>query len=211
MMGGILGVMIVASAALFFWQSKNASPPESIPSIAINEKVANSSVSPVRVVPMPSLVAPSSPVPSILINQTVPSSSVPIEAATTPEVVTNTAKSTSDQHSMILGILRAMETHDSYAFLAYTLDKQTDYFGRRNASHAFIEQDMEEDAKSYKWCKFIPDLSTFQTALGHDSIEYDSHALDIRGKDHKARCRLDIYYTPTSSPRLEAVSLKVLR
>jgi hypothetical protein len=72
--------------------------------------------------------------PSALINQTVPSSSVPIEAATTPEVVTNTTKSTSDQR-----------------------------------------------------------------------------ALDIRGKEHKARCRLDIYYTPTSSPRLEALSLKVLR
>lgn len=112
---------------------------------------------------------------------------------------------------MILGIIRAMETHDSHAFLAYTVDKQTDYFGRKNASHALIEQDMEEDSRSYKWCKFIPDLSTFQTSVGHDSIEYDSRALDIRGKEHKARCRLDIYYTPTSSPRLEAVSLKVLR
>jgi hypothetical protein len=210
-MGGILGVMIVASAILFFWQSKSASPPKSIPSIPINEKVANSSLSPVRVVSTPSPVAPFSPVPAALINQTVESSSVPIEPATTPEVVTKTAKSTSDQYSMILGILRAMETHDSGAFLAYTMDKQIDYFGHKNASHAFIQQDMEQDTKSYKWSRFVPDLSTFETSLGHDSIEYDSRALDVKGKEHKARCRLDIYYTPTSPPRLEAVSLKVLR
>ena len=205
---GILGVMIVASAILFVWQSR---PPASIPSIANNDKAASPSLSPVRVVSTPPPVAPSSPVPSPLINQTVASSLPPIEPATTREAVPKTAKSPSDQYSMILGIIRAMETHDSHAFLAYTVDKQTDYFGRKNASHALIEQDMEEDSRSYKWCKFIPDLSTFQTSVGHDSIEYDSRALDIRGKEHKARCRLDIYYTPTSSPRLEAVSLKVLR
>jgi len=205
---GILGVMIVASAILFVWQSR---PPASIPSIANNDKAASPSLSPVRVVSTPPPVAPSSPVPSPLINQTVASSLPPIEPTTTREAVPKTAKSPSDQYSMILGIIRAMETHDSHAFLAYTVDKQTDYFGRKNASHAFIEQDMEEDSRSYKWCKFIPDLSTFQTSVGHDSIEYDSRALDIRGKEHKARCRLDIYYTPTSSPRLEAVSLKVLR
>jgi hypothetical protein len=112
---------------------------------------------------------------------------------------------------MILEVLRAVETHDSRAFLAYTVDKQTEYFGHKNASQAFIQQDMEQDAKSYKWCRFVPDLSTFQTSLGHDSIEYDSDALDIRGKEHKARCRLDIYYTPTSPPRLQTLSLKVLR
>jgi hypothetical protein len=111
---------------------------------------------------------------------------------------------------MIFRILRAIETHDSGAFLAYTVDKQTDYFGHKNASNAFIQQDMEQDARSYKWFRFVPDLSTFETSLGHDSIEYDSNALDVRGKEHKARCRLDIYYTPTSPPRLQTVSLKVL-
>jgi TPR repeat protein len=116
----------------------------------------------------------------------------------------------SDQ-SMILAILQAIETHDSHALLAYTQDEQLDYFGHKNASHAFIQQDMEQDAKSYKWLKFVADLDTYQTSLGHDSIEYDSRALDIRGKEHRARCRLEIYYTPMSPPRLEAISLKVLR
>src|ERR1700751_2145349 len=118
--------------------------------------------------------------------------------------------SISDSNALILRILKAMETHDYRTLLIYTLDKETDYFGHKNSSSAFIQQDMTQDARSYKWCRFVPDLSTFQTSLGHDSIEYDSDALDVRGKEHKARCRLDIYYTPTTSPRLQALSLKVL-
>jgi hypothetical protein len=116
----------------------------------------------------------------------------------------------SDQDALILRILKAVETHDYRALLSYTLDKETDYFGQKNASSAFIQQDMMQDARSYKWCRFLPDLSTFQTSLGHDSIEYDSDALDVRGKEHKARCRLDIYYTITVPPRLQALSVKVL-
>jgi hypothetical protein len=117
---------------------------------------------------------------------------------------------TSDQDALILRILKAVETHDYRTLLIYTLDKETDYFGHKNSSSAFIQQDMTQDARSYQWCRFVPDLSTFQTSLGHDSIEYDSDALDVRGKEHKARCRLDIYYTPKTSPRLHALSLKVL-
>src|ERR1700736_2648559 len=116
----------------------------------------------------------------------------------------------SDQGALILRILRSVETHDYRTLLIYTLDKEIDYFDHKNASGAFIQQDMTQDARSYKWCRFVPDLSTFQTSPGHDSIEYDSDALDVRGKEHKARCRLDIYYTPTTSPRLQALSLKVL-
>jgi hypothetical protein len=117
---------------------------------------------------------------------------------------------TSDQEALILRILKAVETHDYRTLLIYTSDKETDYFGHKNSSNAFIQQDMTQDARSYKWCRFVPDLSTFQTSLGHDSVEYDSDALDVRGKEHKARCRFDIYYTPTTSPRLQALSLRVL-
>src|ERR1700731_500028 len=117
---------------------------------------------------------------------------------------------TSDQDALILRILKAVETHDYRTLLIYTVDKETDYFGHKNSSSAFIQQDMTQDARSYKWCRFVPDLSSFQTSLGHDSIEYDSDALDVRGKAHKARCRFDIYYTPTPSHRLQAVSLNVL-
>jgi hypothetical protein len=122
----------------------------------------------------------------------------------------DSAPTNSGQDSLILRILKAVETHDYGTLLTYTVDKETDYFGHKNSSSAFIQQDMMQDARFYKWCKFVPDLSTFQTSLGHDSIEYDSDALDVRGKEHKSRCRFDIYYTPTTSPRLQALSLKVL-
>jgi hypothetical protein len=123
----------------------------------------------------------------------------------------DSAPTNSDQDALILRILKAVEIHDYGTLLTYTVDKETDYFGHKNSSSAFIQQDMMQDARFYKWCKFVPDLSTFQTSLGHDSIEYDSDALDVRGKEHKARCRFDIYYTPTTSPRLQALSLKNLQ
>jgi len=123
----------------------------------------------------------------------------------------DSAPTNSDQDALILRILKAVETHDYGTLLTYTVDKETDYFGHKNSSSAFIQQDMMQDARFYKWCKFVPDLSTFQTSLGHDSIEYDSDALDVRGKEHKARCRFDIYYTPTTSPGLQALSLTNLQ
>jgi hypothetical protein len=180
--GGAVAILVVTSVGLYFWpRSKTASlRPDA--SAPINGKVASSSVSPALVVPIKS----------------------------TSEAVPKPATVASDPHAMILKVLRALETHDARAFLTYAVDKQTDYFGHKNASHAFIQQDMEQDARSYRWCRFVPDLSTFETSPGHDSIEYDSDALDARGKEHKARCRLHIYYVPTSSPQLQALSLKVL-
>jgi hypothetical protein len=116
----------------------------------------------------------------------------------------------SDQTAFILRILNAVETHNYRTLLDYTLGEAINYFGHKNSTNDYVEQDMTQDARSYRWCRFDPDLSTFRTSLGHDSIEYNSDAMDLRGKEHKARCRLDIYYTPTPSPRLQALSLKVL-
>ena len=99
----------------------------------------------------------------------------------------DSAATNSDQDALILRILKAVETHDYRTLLTYTVDKETDYFGHKNSSSAFIQQDMMQDARSYKWCRFVPDLSTFQTSPGHDSIEYDSDALYVRGKERKAR------------------------
>jgi hypothetical protein len=115
-----------------------------------------------------------------------------------------------DQSSFILRILKAIENHDYRTLLDYTLGGTIDYFGRKNATNDYVEQDMKQDARSYRWCRFEPDLDTFGTSAGHDAIEYDSDAMDVRSKEHKARCRLDIYYTQTPSPRLEALSLEVL-
>ena len=115
-----------------------------------------------------------------------------------------------DQSSFILRILKAIENHDYRTFLDSTSGERIDYFGHKNSTNAYVEQDMRQDARSYRWCRFEPDLGTFETSAGHDAIEYDSDAMDVRGKEHKARCRLDIYYTQSASPRLEALSLEVL-
>jgi len=63
-----------------------------------------------------------------------------------PVLATPTA---SDQDALILRILKAVETHDYRTLLVYTLDKETDYFGHKNSSNAFIQQDMTQDARSY--------------------------------------------------------------
>jgi hypothetical protein len=143
--------------------------------------------------------------------------SVPVaeeKATETPPPRPNSAATpaavSSPSGKLVLRILNALETHDYDTFLTYTIDGVTDYFGHKNATNDYIEQDMKQDARSYKWCKFVPDLSTLESSSNRESVEYDSDALDSRGKEHKARCRLEIYYQPGSPPQLERASITVL-
>jgi hypothetical protein len=48
---------------------------------------------------------------------------------------------TSDQTALILRVLKAVETHDYRTLLAYTVDKETDYFGHKRSTSAYIEQE----------------------------------------------------------------------
>jgi hypothetical protein len=125
--------------------------------------------------------SPNASVTPLVVATPTPTPSPPVQNALQPSATVDSndvGKSvpdvtTSDQDALILRILKAMETHDYRTVLIYTVDKETDYFGHKNSSSAFIQQDMTQDARSYKWCRFVPDLSTFETSLGHDSIEYD--------------------------------------
>jgi serine/threonine protein kinase len=131
-----------------------------------------------------------------------------------PEIAASPVPVPTEPNTLILRLLSAMQAHDYSTFLTYTLDNETNYFGQKNASSSFIQKDMEQDARTYASCRFSPDVSTFRTTLEedlrHDSVEFDSEAKEVRGKQHKARCRLDIYYTPSPSPRLQSITLKVL-
>jgi serine/threonine protein kinase len=131
-----------------------------------------------------------------------------------PQIIALPQPSPTETKTLILRMLSAMQAHDYATFLTYTLDKETNYFGHKNAANSFIQKDMEQDAKTYALVRFSPDVSTFHTSLEqdvrHDSIEYDSDAKEVSGKQHKARCRLDIYYAPSSSPKLQSITLKVL-
>jgi serine/threonine protein kinase len=208
-LGGVLIIALAIFGAIRFGGSGSTSVmPTPTASVA--------AVTPLTPVIMPS---PHAPVTPVVVATPTPTPSPPVQNAIKPSATVDSndvGKSVpdvtaSEQDALILRILKAMETHDYRTFLIYTVDKETDYFGHKNSSSAFIQQDITQDARSYKWCRFVPDLTTFETSLGHDSIEYDSDALDVRGKEHKARCRLDIYYSGTTSPRLQALSLKVLR
>ncbi|MBV8274727.1 MAG: protein kinase [Verrucomicrobia bacterium] len=131
-----------------------------------------------------------------------------------PQVTPSPVPSPTEPSTLILRLLAAMQAHDYSTFLPYTLDKETNYFGHKNASSSYIQKDMEQDARTYASCRFSADVRTFRTALEqdlrHDSIEFDSEAKEVSGKQHKARCRLDIYYAPSLSPKLQSITLKVL-
>ncbi|MGB8463644.1 MAG: TIR domain-containing protein [Terrimicrobiaceae bacterium] len=210
----VIGVIVTAALAAFvFWRLSSRAPapavpinrPEAMPA-ALPSSVAPSSLPDVRPSPIPSPPA-SATAMSPSVSPVLPAR---VEPSSAPAGASKPDPPISDPAAMILGILRAIETHDSQALLAHTVNGQTDYFGHKNASTAFIRNDMERDAKAYKYLKFVPDLTTFQASPGRDSIEYDSDALDVRGKRHKARCRLNIYYAPGSSSQLQALSLEVL-
>jgi serine/threonine protein kinase len=115
-----------------------------------------------------------------------------------------------ESKGLILRVLKAIETHDDPTFLKY-MDGEIDYFGHKHASGAFVQRDMEQDAKTYQSVRMIPDLSTLQTSAGHASVDYDLEALEFSGKDHKARCRLEIDFSPGPTPRLLSISSQVLR
>ncbi|MBV9875277.1 MAG: protein kinase, partial [Verrucomicrobia bacterium] len=96
---------------------------------------------------------------------------------------------------LVIQLLQAIQTHDHANFLKY-VDREIDYFGHKDASEAFIRKDMEQDARTYKSVRMVPDLSTLVSSSGHESVEYDLDAIDVLGKDHQARCRLEISFEP---------------
>lgn len=114
-----------------------------------------------------------------------------------------------ESKTLILHLIKAIETHDDPMFLKY-VDRDIDYFGHKHASKAFIQRDMEQDAKTYQSVQMIPDLSTLEASADQAFVEYDLDALEVSGKDHKARCRLEIDFAPGPTPRLLSISSRVL-
>jgi serine/threonine protein kinase len=134
----------------------------------------------------------------------------PLNAAQAPTVTPQPIPDEQDESKgLVVRLLQAIETHDHANFLKY-VDREVDYFGHKDASEAFIRKDMEQDARTYKTVRMVPDLSTLESSTGHESVEYDLDALDISGRDHKARCRLEISFVPGPAPRLLSISARVL-
>jgi len=131
---------------------------------------------------------------------TTPSQTPPLNVAQAPTVTPQSIPDEQDESKgLVVRLLQAIETHDHANFLKY-VDREVDYFGHKHASEAFIRKDMEQDGRTYKSVQMVPNLSTLESSPGHESIEYDLDALDVSGRDHKARCRLEISFVPGPAP-----------
>jgi hypothetical protein len=123
---------------------------------------------------------------------------------------------TSAQGSVILRLNSAINAHDYATVLSFVPNGHTDYFGHRNATSAFIEKDMQGDARNYRWTKSIPDPSTFRTftdtnGVVHESIQMDTSAEEFSGKRHHAFGQMDISYRDQDHPSILSIDLRVLK
>jgi hypothetical protein len=136
------------------------------------------------------------------------------EASTRHEVAEG--KASEDQESaFIVKLIQALDERDWSLVTTYTIDGATDYFGHRRASNAFIRKDIEGDARTYRWSKSHPDLSTFHRSVSgnavYESIEEGTESLEYAGRHHHAHCLFEISYRDGDPPGIYSLSLKVLR
>jgi Trypsin-like peptidase domain len=122
-------------------------------------------------------------------------------AATGPSAALTPAPTPEQTHSItaadfLLEIDHVLNVHD-FATLSPYLGEHTYYFGKRNATKAWISNDMENDQRIYAWCRTSPDLSTYARWIDsngyiHQSIEEETSAQERAGHLHHAHCRLGI-------------------
>lgn len=120
------------------------------------------------------------------------------------------------QGSLILRLSSAIDAHDYATVLSFIPNGRTDYFGHRNASSAFIEKDMQGDARNYRWAKSVPDFSTFRTftdgnGIVHQSIQMETAAEEVSGKRHHAFVQMEISYRDEDPPSILSMELRVIR
>jgi len=99
----------------------------------------------------------------------------------------------------LLGIDAALNDHN-YATLSYYLPPTTYYFGKRDATRAWIKNDMANDVRTYAWCRTAPDLSSYREWVDangqtHQSINEETWAQERYGRLHHAHCRFEIVRT----------------
>ena len=107
---------------------------------------------------------------------------------------------------------------------SYTVSGSVNYFGHLRASNAFIRQDMQGDARNYRWDHSVVYPETFTHEVSdeyssrwdgpmiYDSITVYTEALENNGHLHKARTRFTVGYTIQGGQRISiyALVLKVL-
>lgn len=118
-------------------------------------------------------------------------------AAATPQPSQQQPDSPQLTNTHFLTSIDSILTAHNYEALSQYLAEKTYYFGKANATKAWIKNDMDNDQHTYAWCKTAPDLSTYQKwtdANGyiHQAVEEETWAKEHTGRLHHAHCRLGI-------------------
>jgi len=126
--------------------------------------------------------------------------------------------------SFIVALSQAFDNHDWQTITNYTISGSVNYFGHLRASNAFIRQDMQGDARTYRWDRstVYPETFTHEVSdeyssrwdgpMIYDSITVYTEALENNGRLHKAKTRLTVGYTLQDRQHISvyALVLKVL-
>jgi len=83
-------------------------------------------------------------------------------ATATPEPSQQQSDSPQFTNTDFLTSIDSILTAHNYEALSQYLGEKTYYFGKANATKAWIRNDMDNDQHTYAWCKTAPDLSTYQ-------------------------------------------------
>jgi hypothetical protein len=136
----------------------------------------------------------------------------PIPPTPTPASQTTgvpaTSMSSSHDTAFLIKIETALNRHDWQTITAFTPhDGGINYFSKVHASDSYIQQDMEQDARTYSssHASYYPDTFTHEISnecsphwigpMLYDSINVYSEIQERAGRMHKALTRLTVGYT----------------
>jgi hypothetical protein len=142
--------------------------------------------------PTPEMAIQPSPTPETATKPSAALGQLPSIVAPVPTPQTRQAQPV----DFLIGIDALLTSHD-YADLSHYLHETTYYFGKRDATKAWIKNDMENDARTYAWCRTVPDLSTYHEWIDasgntHQAMNEETWAQERTGRKHHAHCRLEI-------------------
>ncbi len=147
-----------------------------------------------------------------------------VEATPVPRLNSRESESQPDSSALlILDVEKAVNSHDWRTLTGYTADGLVNYFGRLHISNAYIQRDMEQDARTYSSAHSTRYLDTFthvvsseysshwNGAMLYDSINVYSEIRERHGRLHRAMSRLTVGYTLENGvPTIYSLTMKVL-
>ncbi len=118
------------------------------------------------------------------------------EAPSAPRAQPPTQTRTAMPIDFLIGIGSLLTAHD-YPSLSQYLGEETFYFGKANATKAWISNDMTNDRQTYAWCRTVPNRATYHDWVDafsylHQSIDEETWAQERAGRLYHAHCRFEI-------------------